>query len=153
MLLIECLVYISVFAILLGVGFAAFYALWDSSSVVRSTAGDISRTLQAGEQWRADIRAATGKIEVKSLPDGAWLQIPRGRGKIFYQFSDGTVWRKMASAAAWTPVLSRVQSSEMEPENRHQIRAWRWDVELRPRYAKAKTRPLFTFEAVAPIKP
>jgi hypothetical protein len=38
----------------------------------------------------------------------------------------------------------------MEIENRHQIAAWRWDLELIPHRARVKMPLIFTFEAVAP---
>jgi len=152
MLLIECLVYMSVFTIVLCAGMGAFYVVWGNSDVVRSTADDISCALRAGEQWRADIRGVTGKIEEKQSPDGPVLQIPHGRDRILYRFSGGAIWRKTASASSWVPVLSRVKSSEMKMENRNQIQTWRWEVELLPRTLKARTRPLFTFEAVSPAK-
>jgi len=60
-LLIECLVYISVFAVLLGIGYGAFYVCWDYSKALHYATDDINAALHAGERWRADIRNATGK--------------------------------------------------------------------------------------------
>ena len=63
-LLIECLVYVFVFAILLGGATTVFYFCWDHSRAVIFTTDDIASALRAGERWRADVRAATGKITV-----------------------------------------------------------------------------------------
>src|SRR5674476_390798 len=55
-LLIECMVYISVFAILTGIGTAAFYFCWDHTRAVIYATDDIASALRAGERWRADVR-------------------------------------------------------------------------------------------------
>ena len=151
--LIECLVYLAVFAIVLNVGLVAFYIFWDNSAALHSTSNDISRALQVGEQWRADIRTATGKIETQITPDGALLKIPAGRDEIVYRFSGDTVYRQAVAGRPWTPVLSRVKASQMANEDRGGIKAWHWDLELIPHHTKARTKPLFTFEAVAPGRP
>ena len=151
--LIECLVYLFVFVILLGVGFASFYLLWDNSTALRFTSDDIGNALRAGEMWRADVRAATGKIQIEKSADGVVLKIPRGTGEIDYRFSDSSVCRKNAGSNSWTPVLSRVKTSQMEMENRNQISAWHWELELIPPRARAKVPLLFSFETVAPHQP
>ena len=68
-MLMECLVYIAVFAILLGGGTAAFYFCWDHSKALIYATDDIASALHAGERWRADVRAATGKITVETTRD------------------------------------------------------------------------------------
>ena len=60
-LLVECLVYIAVFAILLGGGMAAFYFCWDHSRALIYATNDIESALRAGERWRADVRARDRK--------------------------------------------------------------------------------------------
>lgn len=151
--LIECLAYLFIFTLLLNVGLVAFYIFWDNSNALRATSGDIGRALQVGEQWRADIRAATGKIQIQTSPDGTLLVIPAGRGTIVYRFSGDTVYRQAAAGRPWTPILAGVKMSQMAGEDRNPVNAWRWDLELAPHHSKAKTKPLFTFEAVAPVKP
>jgi hypothetical protein len=152
-LLLECLVYIAVFAIVIMVGMAAFYVIWDNSMALRRCSDDIGGAMRAGEVWRADIRGATGKIQTINSPDGVLLKIPRGRDEIDYRFSSDTIWRKSAPTAPWAQVLSRVKTSEMQVESRNQIKAWRWEMELVPRHARVKLPLLFSFEAVAPAKP
>jgi hypothetical protein len=152
-LLIECVVYIAVFAIVVMVGMAAFYVIWDNSMALRRCSDDIGGALRAGEVWRADVRGATGKIQTAITPDGALLKIPCGRGEINYRFSGDTVWRKSTPAAPWAPVLTRVKNSQMKIEARTQIKAWRWDVELLQRRSRVKLPLSFSFEAVASAKP
>lgn len=150
MLLIECMVYIVVFAILLGVGTAAFYVLWDDSAALRNTADDVTVALRAGEAWRADIRNASGKIRTQTSSDGVLLEIPQRGSDIFYRLSGDTLWRKTQPANSWTPVLRRIKTSQMEIENRDGIKAWCWELQLMPRHVRAKMPLLFSFEAVAP---
>ena len=147
-MLVECLVYISVLMILLGLGFAAFYSCWDKSKSLRYHADDITRALRVGEHWRADIRSATGRIVVHTADDGQMVEIPRGRDAVVYVFTAGQLSRKLASADQWTVVLPKVATSEMQADPRTRVTAWRWDVELVPTRAQVRIPPRFTFEAV-----
>src|SRR5579859_174693 len=87
-LLIECLVYIAVFMILTGIGFASFYLLWDNSTALRYTTTDIADALRVGEAWRADVHDATGKIQIENASGSVVLKIPHGKAEIDYRFSD-----------------------------------------------------------------
>ena len=150
MLLIECLVYLLLFAIVLNVGLVAFYIFWDHSAALHHTTDDLGRALQAGEMWRADIRHATGRIQIQPSTNSQLLQIPAGNGTISYRFEDHTVFRRTADGSPWILVLPRVKTSQMDAGRRDTVNAWRWDVELMPRHPKEKMRQLFTFEAVPP---
>lgn len=150
--LIECLVYIVVFVILTGIGFSSFYLLWDNSTALRYTTNDVADVLRAGEAWRADVRGATGKIQVGNVSDGVVLKIPCGKLEIDYRFTDNSIWKKN-SGSDWRSILSRVKISQMELETRNQISAWHWDVEMIPYRARVKVPLLFTFEAVAQHQP
>ena len=152
-MLIECLVYISVLVVLLGLGFAAFYSCWDKSKSLRYHADDITRALRAGERWRADIRSATGPITVKTAPDGQMLEIPRGTNTVVYVFTTGQVSRQLGPTAPWVTVLPKVKASEMLADRRTHVTAWRWDVELLPARAQVRVPPLFSFQAVPPVAP
>jgi hypothetical protein len=150
-LLLECVTYISVFAILLGLGFAAFYTMWGNSAALRRTADHVAGALRAGEQWRADIRGATGTIHVEDSADGKLMKIPHGKAEIIYRISGNEVWRKNGTLP-WYRALSRIKTSEMEPENRDQVMVWHWDLGMDPR-GTGRTKPwLFSFEAVASTK-
>lgn len=152
-MLVECLVYISVFFILVGLGFSAFYACWDKSKSLRHHADDITRTLRTGERWRADIRGATGPVIVRTTADGQEVEIPRGTNAVVYAFTAGQVSRKRASAPLWTVLLPRVKASTMQPDARTHVTAWRWDLELVPTRPQVRVPPLFSFEAVPPPAP
>ena len=79
MLLMECLVYLFVFAILLGGATTAFYFCWNHSEALIYATDDITSALHAGERWRADVRAATGKITVETTVTGEVVRIPQAR--------------------------------------------------------------------------
>ena len=53
-LLVECLVYLGVFAVLIGIGYGTFYMCWDYSKALCYATDDIASALRAGERWRAD---------------------------------------------------------------------------------------------------
>ncbi|MCL4788746.1 MAG: hypothetical protein KJ070_18460 [Verrucomicrobia bacterium] len=152
-LLLECVVYLGVLMVILAVGGTAFYLCWDNARDLRRNADDITRTVRAGERWRADIRSATGPIVVQAEPDGEVVRIPSGTNEILYAFNFGAVGRKLASADDWTILLPRVKSSHMQPDDRTHVQAWRWELELTPGRKKPGVRPLFTFQAVPPVLP
>src|SRR5215472_17518947 len=82
--LIECLIYISVLAVLLGVGSAALYRCWDDNKAITRNADDIVRMLKAGEAWRADIRSATGPIKLTANDSEQTIVIPGGTNMVSY---------------------------------------------------------------------
>ena len=152
-LLTECLVYIAVFAILTGIGFAAFYLCWDHSKALIYASDDISSALRAGERWRADVRAATGKIIVETNATGEVVQIPEGARVVSYRFESGEVRRQISASGNPQLLLANVRASKMEMDDRGGVRAWRWELELLQR-RKGTFLPLrFTFEAAAQAKP
>ena len=152
-LLLECVVYIAVFAVLLGVGTASFYYCWDHTKAVMQATDDITSALRAGERWRADVRSATGKISTETTPGGELLRIPHRKDEIFYSYHDGTIWRKLASANFSERVLAKVKTSQMETELRSGVTAWRWELELKERRKETHLPLQFTFEAAQPVKP
>jgi hypothetical protein len=145
-MLIECLVYIFVFAILLGGGMAVFYYCWDHTRAVIFTAGEIESTLRAGETWRADVRGATGTIAVESTEAGEVVRIPRKEKEIVYRFSGGELRREIPAQNHSRVLLPKVKVSEMKTTPRSGVRAWRWELELTPRRKEARLPMLFTFE-------
>ena len=147
-LLIECLVYIAVFAILLGIGMAAFYFCWDHSKALIYATDDIEAALRAGEHWRADVRAATGKISVETTATGEVATIPKGGQTVVYQFDSGEVRRQVSPSGFSQQLLPKVKTSEMKPETRGDVSAWRWELQLVQRRRETHLPLLFTFEAV-----
>jgi len=152
-LLIECLVYFSVFAVLLGIGYGAFYVCWDYSKALHYATDDITAALHAGERWRADIRNATGKITVETTAAGELLRIPCGTNEVLYRFNDGEIRRQVASSDFSESLLPTVKGSQMVTETRGPVAAWRWELELKSRRKEARLPLLFTFEAAAKPMP
>ncbi len=111
MLLMECMVYISVFAILLGGATTAFYYCWDHSEALIYATDDIASALHAGERWRADVRAATGKITVESTATGEVARIPEGARTISYRFESGEVRRQISTSDQSRLLVAKSQSS------------------------------------------
>lgn len=148
--LIECLVYIAVFGILLGGGTAAFYFCWDHTRAVVFTANEVETALRAGETWRADVRAATGKISVETTAAGEVVKIPEGGKDIIYRFIGGELRREIPAHNHSRVLLERVKVSEVKSAVRDGVSAWRWDLELQPRRKEAQFPLLFTFEAAQP---
>ena len=151
--LIECLVYIAVFVILLGIGTGVFFFCWDHTRAVLYATNDIESALRVGEGWRADVRAATGKITVETTTTGEVVTIPEDRKNIFYRFTGGELRRQVASENISQLVLSRVKTSEIRADPRGKVAAWRWEVTLLERRKEMHVPLLFTFEAVAKNTP
>ncbi len=150
-LMIECLVYIGMVFVLLGVASVALYRCIDRSVVLRRNADDIASALHAGERWRSDLRSANGGVRLETDSRGEIVHIPSKRGEVTYLYSENTLARRLADGG-WITILSNLKSSKMQAEPRRKVTAWRWEIELEPR-AKAsanasKIRPLFTFMAV-----
>jgi hypothetical protein len=152
-LLIECLVYLSVLVVILGLGLGAFYVCWDYSKALHYATDDINAALHAGERWRADIRSATGKITGETTPEGERLRIPHGANEIIYNFNAGEVRRQIASSGFSELLLPKVSVSQMVTETRGPVAAWRWELELTPHRKETHLPLLFTFEAAAKPTP
>ena len=151
--LIDCLIYLSMFFVISGVAFEVFYRTFENSRLVTRSAQDIAGAIQAGERWRDDVRQAVGPLRVEDTATGPILLIPHKAGAVRYRFSGKTLWRQMDGAPNWTPVLGGVKSSRMTPDSRPQAAAWRWELELDTRRKSPRVLPLFTFEAVPSATP
>ena len=146
-MLVECMVYLSVFAILLGGATAAFYFCWDHTQALIYTTDDITLALHTGERWRADVRAATGIITVETTATGELARIPEGAKSVSYRFESGEVRRQVSTSDYQELLLAKVKTSEMKPDARGSVTAWRWELEVPPRRKEAQLPLLFTFEA------
>jgi hypothetical protein len=151
-LLMECLVYIAVFAIVLGGATTVFYFCWDHTDTLVYTADDISSALHTGERWRADVRAATGKITAESTATAEVVRIPQGAREVFYRFESGEVRRQISATGRPLLLLANVKTSQMAMDARGAVSAWRWELELVPRRKEVHLPLRFTFEA-AQTKP
>ena len=153
MMLLECLVYISVFAIVLGGATTVFYYCWDHSDALIGATDDIASVLHTGERWRADIRAATGKITVETTVTGEVVRISEGARVVSYHFESGGVSRQFSSTAKPLLLLANVKTSQMTMDARGVVNAWRWELELVPRRNETHLPLRFTFEAATPATP
>jgi glucan biosynthesis protein len=152
MMLIECVAYIAVFAILLAGGTTAFFYCWDHTRAVIFTADQMESALRAGETWRADVRGATGKISVVTTAAGETVTIPRDGKEIIYQFNGAELRREIPAQNHSRVLLAKVKLSEMQSGRRENVTAWRWELELAPRRKEANLPMRFTFQA-AQLKP
>ena len=154
-MLVDCLMYIALLGVILTLTFAAFYRANENAKNLAQNAADIVRTLNAGERWREDVRAATGPPRVEENAKETLLQLPQAGGEVRYRLRDGILSRQTSANPNWTDLLPNVKSSRMEPDPRQHVTAWRWELELQGRQKVARVKPLFTFLAVpAPgVKP
>lgn len=145
--LLECLAYISLLVVVLGFATKLFFQSWDDSKALRRNADDIVRVMHAGDRWRADVRTATGPLQLTDENGVEQCRVPTSTGDIVYTFSNGEV-RRQAGAAGESVWLPNVKSSQMQPDSRSNVKAWRWELELKTVKKDALFHPLFTFEAV-----
>ena len=122
-LLLDCLMYIALFALILGLAFTAFYRTLDNTKRLHRAANDIVRALKAGELWRADVRSATTPQLVTS-PKETVLLLPQKNGEVRYAFREGAIFRQAATNAAWLAFLPDVENSRMETDQRREVRSW-----------------------------
>jgi len=146
-MLVECITYIAVLLIISASAFGAFYLCWDHSKALISATDDISAALQAGERWRADVRAATGTIRVEKTPSGEIVTIPANGKDIVYRLNAGELRRQAGSGGYSAVLLPRVRASEMTMDKRGDVQAWRWELEVAQRRKETHIPLLFTFEA------
>jgi hypothetical protein len=148
----ECLMYIALFAIVLGGATTAFYFCLGHSEAVMVTTDSIASVLHTGERWRADVRAATSKITVQTNATSEIVQIPQGTRVVSYHFESGEISRRFSATAKPLVLLSNVKTSQMTMDARGGVRAWRWELELAPARKETHLPLRFTFEA-AQTKP
>lgn len=149
-LLMECLMYIIIFTILFGLATGAFYMCWDHTRAIIAATNNIELATRAGERWRADIRQATGKITSNADGNGQSIHIPETKGEVIYLFGDGELRRQAATASIPELILPAVKISDMKPDPRGTVAAWRWDLELVPVHKQTFPSIRFTFEAATP---
>lgn len=147
-MLVDCLMYIALLAVILTLTFAAFYRANENAKNLAQNSADIVRALNVGERWREDVRAASGPLRVVEDANETLLQLPHAGGEVRYRLRDGIIARQTSGNTNWIDLLPNVKSSRMEPEPRRHVTAWRWELELQGRQKVARVKPLFTFHAV-----
>src|SRR5262245_652723 len=85
-MLVECMVYVALFALITGLAFAAFYRAEKNSRHLRHNSEDILRVVTAGELWRKDIRRATAPLKLVEMPEAQVLHVPQGTNEVLYAF-------------------------------------------------------------------
>ncbi|MEW6158200.1 MAG: hypothetical protein AB1813_12250 [Verrucomicrobiota bacterium] len=146
-LLVEMMIYIILFAVVMGMAMAAFSKCLDISRDLDRNASDIIQATRAGERWRADIRSAAQPPKEVELDGRNFFEIETTEGLIVYHFGAGIVWRKEGEQS-WRPLLSRVKSSRMIADRRQFVQGWSWEIEMQSRKRIVRVPPLFSFLAV-----
>ncbi len=146
-LLLEALLYIGLFAVVITIAITAYHRFSFQSQRLQQNASDISRVLQAGERWRADIRGATVEPIPQENEPARSVRIRGASGEIVYIFREGRILRRIGSGPE-TVLLEHVKTSRMEPVRLKHVTSWQWQLELKGRDKKSRVRPLFHFQAV-----
>ncbi len=146
-MLLECLLYIAVLALVMTLAFGAFYRCLDNSRDLSRRTEEILRTLRVGELWRTDIRQAVGPPVLANDPELHAFEIPTTNGLVVYGFGNGAIWRKAGDHEP-KQILPQVKASRMVQDQLRNVTSWRWELELATKKKLVKVRPLFTFEAI-----
>lgn len=147
-LLIECLVYLGVVLIVVGTALGAFYKAMEHSRRLRSNVEDVTRALRIGEQWRNDVRSASGPIRVEKGQDAIALCIPKENHEIAYVFSTNQIVRIKSESGLSEKLLSGIKKCFFHQDNRGTITAWRWELEFTGTLKAVRVTPRLTFTAV-----
>jgi hypothetical protein len=159
MALMDCLIYLVLLALIFGLSVLAFLEVLRNSTELDRVATMTVRALQAGEQWREDVRAVRGTPRLVETNGVIELRLPTANAEISYAFRDGVVSRRSSNQsaqsahAAWQEVVRFVESSQFSLDRRQHVTAWRWDLTLqrRPEKQSRQLRRVLTFLAVPPM--
>ena len=130
--LIECLVYIGLFAVLLTCATRFFSVVYYHNKAAASAASYTIAALDAAKHWRRDIANAKG--EPKLIRDDHFdvIRIDQANGEQVSYRVNGTRLERHNSEE-WVPIIRRVASSIMLPDQREHVRAWRWELAMEPK--------------------
>jgi len=151
-MLVECMVYVALFAVVTGLAFAAYYRSEQTARSLHRNATDILRVVKTGELWRQDVRQATAPIQLVEAPDLQVMHVPQGTNEVLYAFADEEIRRRASPASPWVKLVPKVKSARLQLDQRQMVSAWRWEVELKSPQKAPKIKPLFTFQAVVPAR-
>ena len=148
-MLVECLVYLSVFFVLSGVAGACFYRALEATRQLHRQTATIVQVMDAGERWRADVRQAVAAPTVAVEGEAQLLRIPTAEGgEVDYHFFAGQLFRRGAVDRNWARILSGLRSTSFQASDRGGVPAWRWDLEVSSSLKQVRLRPIFSFQAV-----
>jgi len=149
-MIVECLVYLSVFFVRCGVAGACFYRALEATRQLQRQTATISQVLDVGERWRADVRKAVSPIKLEVEGEAPLLRIPTAGGaEVDYRFYEGQLLRRAGVDRNWAKVLSGLRATSFQASGRAGLAAWRWELEVRSPLQRVRLRPLFSFQAVA----
>lgn len=148
-MLVECMVYIALVMIILGLGLNLFLKLLSFHRDLERNSHDIARSTKAGEIWRDDIRSASAAIQIENSADELRLTIPMGDESIEYRYRDGVLWRQATEERpSQSPFLKNLVSCEFVHESRPHAETWTWEVQLKTKKKVVHIEPRFSFLAV-----
>lgn len=150
MALIDCLIYITLLILLFGLTLSAFLQTLRHSKELERVSVTTVRALQAGEQWREDVRAARGGVRLVESGGTNELRLTTASGDVAYAFREGAMLRRAGAGtnALWLEVLDGVKVSRFVEDRRKQVVAWAWELELVRRKDGQGMQRVLTFLAV-----
>ena len=147
--LVECMMYIALVMLIVGLGLTMYLKLLGFHRDLERNNNDITRVLQAGETWRADIRSAESLRQSSEDNASDRLELSINDAKVIYSFEKGTVWRRNADESVASPFLENVADCRFIKESREHVSAWRWELHLKTKKRTVRIEPLFSFLAVS----
>ncbi len=145
--LIECLVYIGLFAVLLNCATRFFTVVYQHNKAVAKAAGYTSAALDAARYWRRDIANAKGEPELIRGEHFDIIRIDQANGgQVSYRVNGTRLERH--NSKEWVPIIRRVASSIMLPDQREHVRAWRWELAMETKSLFLGDPVRFSFTAV-----
>ncbi len=150
MALLDCLIYITLLILLFGLTLSAFLQTLRHSRELERVSVTTVRALQAGEQWREDVRSARGGVQVVEAGGTNELRLTTASGEITYTFRDGVILRRAGTGAnaLWLEALDGVKVSRFAEDRRKHVTAWTWELELIRRKDGQGMQRVLTFLAV-----
>ncbi len=154
MALIDCLIYITLLILLFGLTLSAFLQTLRHSKELERVSVTTVRALQAGEQWREDVRSARGGVRLVEPGGTNELRLTTASGEIAYTLRDGAILRRAGAGTnvLWLEVLDGVKVSRFAEDRRKQVTAWSWELELVRRKDGHGMQRVLTFLAVPEAK-
>jgi len=145
--LIEAIVYVTLFVFLLGCATRYFNIVYYHHKAVAKATGYTSSALNAAKHWRRDI--ANAKTDPRLIRGDKFdvIEIDQAAGnQISYRLNRSTLERY--NGEEWVPIILRVNSSIMIPDQREYVRAWRWELSLETKSQYIGDPLRFSFVAV-----
>ncbi len=147
-MLMECLAYLSLWMVVVGLGFGLFYRVYTQSKHLERATDDVVGVLRLGERWRAEVRGSGGVELGEGGAGGLDFVMASDAGVVGYRFEGTNIWRRGEGEGDWRPVFSGVERCVFHRDEVEGVLVWRWELELSKRSRHAAVVPRFTFQAV-----